>query len=611
MPYTAYFDLETGSAGELFTYGPGYVRLCGVALNDEPQTWITTDPARLRSVLERADTISAYNGFAFDLIALARWCGADYDALARKTVDPMRVAQVLDPPGSKHQKPWSEKGYYSMNTLASRLGVPGKTDDLAALAAKHGGYDRIPPDDPDYRRYLRGDLHALRAVHQALGCGDLPEYTRREMRVAHLQNRMTFNGWRIDVPELERRIEADELARQGSLRWLAEHCGVPLTETRTRGRGAAKVAYEEPRKSPLASGPGRDALREAFRRAGAPYVPETATGIMALSSDALGEGSYMVGKGAAGSLRPGMLSPRAYGDNDAVREICGHVTRVTGTTGKYAEIAKHLVGDRVHARIGSEDEGSATDQASGRWAMVKPSTTNLGKRGGKVVQRGVFVSDPGNVLKAFDMDQVDMRAIAGLSQDPAYMSLFGPGMDAHSLIADQIFGRHDGEFRERAKKSGHGWNYGLSENGMVNTGIPREIAHRFSEGMEESYQQLIKWRAEVRERAGAGEMLDNGFGRLMRCDPAKAWTQGPALMGQGGARDLLCTGLLEVVDRIPEAAAWLRGVVHDEIVFDIPEQDAEEASHEIVKAMTFEWRGVPITCGASRAATDWASCYSK
>jgi len=611
MPGTVYFDLETGSAADLFTYGPGYVRICGALRDDSDTTGVTADPAKLRAVLERADLISAYNGFAFDLIAIARYCGADYDALARKMVDPMRVAQIYDPPGSKHQKPWSEKGYYSMNSLAARLGVPGKTDDLAGLAARFGGYDRIPVDDPDYVSYLRGDLFALRGVHQALGCDDLPDYVRREMRIAHLQNRMTLNGWRIDVPELERRIEADEIARQGSLDWLAANCGVPLTETKYRGRGAAKVAYEELRKSPLSSGPGREALEAAFKRAGAPYVPRTQSGVMALSSDALGEGSYMVGKGAEGKLHPGMLNPRAYGGNSAVREICEHVVRVTGTTGKYAEIAKHLVGDRVHARIGSEDEGNATDQASGRWAMVKPSTTNLGKRGGKVVQRAVFVPDPGNVLMAFDMDQVDMRAIAGHCQDPAYMALFAPGEDAHSMIADRVFGRHDGEWREYAKRIGHGWNYGMGVKGIANQGVQMELAQQFDAAMSEQFPKLMSWRSDVRDRARDGEMLDNGFGRLMRCDRAKAYTQAPALMGQGGARDLLCTGLLTVVDRIPEATGWLRGVVHDEIVFDIPQGDAEEASHEIVKAMTFTWNDVPITCGASKPGTDWAGCYAK
>ena len=110
-------------------------------------------------------------------------------------------------------------------------------------------------------------------------------------------------------------------------------------------------------------------------------------------------------------------------DVQAIRELCEHVRLVTTAVHKYEEIQNHLIGDRVHAVIGET-------QGSRRWAQVRPSTTNMGKRGGKVEQRAPMIADDGCVLIAFDFDQVDMRAFAGHCGDPEYVGMFVRGEDA-------------------------------------------------------------------------------------------------------------------------------------------------------------------------------------
>jgi DNA polymerase-1 len=258
--------------------------------------------------------------------------------------------------------------------------------------------------------------------------------------------------------------------------------------------------------------------------------------------------------------------------------------------------------------------------------MVKPSVTNLGKRGGKVVQRAPFIADDGEVLIPFDLDQVDMRAFAGHCGDPAYVDMFVQGLDPHSMITNMVFGedncacpdktRHACEWRERSKASGHGYNYGLSVNGLVNQGIERELAERFHAGMERGYPGLCAWRSEVRDKGADGQLLDNGFGRLMRVDPRRTYTQAPALMGQGTARDILCAGLL----RMPaEYVPWMRGVVHDEVVFSVPEDRAEECIAVVTEALRFDLNeitcgrlhSVPIAAGAGKPARSWDLCYRK
>jgi hypothetical protein len=51
--------------------------------------------------------------------------------------------------------------------------------------------------------------------------------------------------------------------------------------------------------------------------------------------------------------------------------------------------------------------------------------------------------------------------------------------------------------------------------------------------------------------------------------------------------------------------------VHDEVVLCVPEHRVEEITQTVLDAFTFEFKGVPITAGASKAARDWASCYAK
>lgn len=631
------FDIESHSAKRLFTHtdlgGDPYTKLSGYVTEDGTEV-VVNSVEELIKRLEDADEIYGHNLLGFDLMALARHHGADYDKLAAKTVDTMRWAMTVDPPGAKGEKPWSAKGYYSLDGLAARLGMPGKTDNLRALAIKHApeeidgrkltederaeiGYGRIPADDPEYRAYFSGDLKATRSVRRALG--EPSDYVRREMRVAHLQHRMTYNGWRVDVPELTRLVDAEDAKRQESLQWLHDNCGVPLTETVGTGRGKNRVFTEEPRKAPLSSTPGRKALIQAFHDRGLPYYLRTASGALATSKDALGAGAYLMGKGKETQELPALLNPNRrslHPDADwaAIEEMAGHIVTVTSSVQKYAEIQKHLVGDRVYPKVGDL-------QASGRWAYINPSVTNMGKRGGKVHQRRPMIADEGMLLIAFDLDQVDMRAVAGHSQDAAYMALFEPGMDAHSMVTDAVFGRdncsctgskHTCEWRDKAKASGHGWNYGMGVDSLVlRQGVERTVAQQFDDQMNSQFPGLCAWRTEVRERGKAGELLDNGFGRLMRCNPDRAWTQAPALMGQGGARDIMCEALLRLVDRAPEATEWLRCVVHDEVVLCVPENRVEEITATVLEAFTFSFKGVPITAGASAAAVSWDACYAK
>jgi DNA polymerase-1 len=613
-PVALGFDIETASAdrlyGETHDGGP-YVRLVGAQGDGGPVT--ESDPGEIVPALQAADAVYGHNIFRFDIPALARHAGADYDALAAKAWDTAVLERLVDPPGAKHA---TKAGYYSLDQVAHRYGHEGKTDDVKALALEHAGpepgtqaekvdrgFERIPLDV--LNPYLIGDLAATQHVQRSVFARVTNwDYAAREMKVAAFQNRMTFNGWRVDKGLLAERVREEDSRRAEAVRRLSTDYGVPLVK-----------ADGKPSLAPWATDTGRAALEDAFRQLGAPYVARTKPskghpeGKLALSKDVMGGGQDPYEwVNHEGRRVPTM--PAAYADNPAVLELCRVIGQATGASAKYAEIARYVTkGGRVHGGIGE-------DQASGRWAMTKPSLTNLGKHGAKVQQRAPFVPDWGHVLIAVDASQVDMRAIAAECQDPAYMALFGfdaegKPRDAHMDMAEVYFGERTKEARQRTKGINHKINYGGSaESTATQNNIPRAIVDAALLERSRAYPGLIGWTGEIRAKGGRGELLDNGFGRMMRCDPKRAWTQAPALVGQGAARDIVCEAILRFLAEWPHASAYLRGVVHDELVLSVPEPEAEFWGQALEWAFTFTWKDVPILCDLGTPGNNWAECYA-
>jgi len=565
MVTTAYFDLETCSADDLF-HRPDFLRLAGAAGPDGP-VGVTADMGVLTAFLDRAGAVVGHNVLGFDLLALAYHHGADWEALSAKAVDTLILARLADPPRARDTGGSTDR--YDLDHVAQKLGVAGKvTGDggLASLKREFGGYDAIPVGDSRYAAYLRADVEATRAVAARY---PMTEYGAREHRLASLAGRMTLNGFRVDVPLLRERIAQGEARKTEALERLHAVHGLPLGRDVLRGRGAARRPVWEPFSSPLATREGADWLEAVYARYGVLSPPRTRTGLST----------------AAEVLKGLSAHPKCPPE---LREVLGLMGVVTTIRTVYQTAANHLEGDRVHPKINM-------GQASGRWSFTAPGLTVYGKRGGRHVERDVFLPEAGHVLLSCDLSQIDMRGVAGHCQDRNYMDLFLPGRDAHTELAVQIFG--DASFREAAKPLGHGANYGMGPKRMIADGHDPELVNAFFDGMARMFPRKAQWTDEVRTLADAGELLDNGFGRLMRCDPERTYTQAPALMGQGTARDLLCDALLRLPDSF---RPYLRAVIHDEILLSVPKEDAAEVAEVVRAAFTTEWRGVPITCDVSK-----------
>lgn len=592
------FDLETHDAEQLHRHGPGYVRIGATAEDAYPPVSYngpgSTVPRQVAADIRTGRVVTGHNIMAFDLPALvnegAMTMTEIHDmAAAGRLADAMLMARYIDPPMAR-DKGVDEKRKYDLGSLGAKLELGAKLTDVSKpLAAKYGGWGEIPidPEDEDDERgmdaqhfigYMVQDVELSRKLYRVLLAelgGTMPDYLVREHQVAAIGAQMSVNGFKVDAELLAARIAEIEATKTKAMAYLHGQHGVPLADAKGN-------AY----KSPLATKLGKEAVGAALVALG---VPEKALWRTPTSKDLQLSSDAMIHYG------------REYGQNrPELRKLCTAVYRIVSARSVYQTAADHTGPDgRVHPKVSFE-------QATGRWSVTRPGLTVFGKRNGRHVERAIFLPDPGEVLIAADLSQVDMRAVAGLSQDLAYIEML-KAEDPHAEIAKLLFG--DPGMREVAKPIGHGWNYGRGVKAISQANdLDPAIVRKFDESMYERFPRLVAWQGEVRALAESGQLLDNGWGRLMRADPHRAHTQGPALMGQGAARDIMMHGLLRLDRRI---LPMLRAQVHDEIVLSVPAAEADEIGQAVVDALSFEWRGVPITADVSKPGTDWSKCYEK
>jgi DNA polymerase-1 len=596
------FDLETCDAAGLHDHPDplAFVRIGALRMGGE--TIVETDPPRIAEAVLSSQRATGHNVIHFDLPALAR-IDPRIDLLAltraRRVHDTMVGESVLHPILNDKRPAAVARAakHFALDATALRRGIPGKVDAIKELAKTHGGYDRIPLDDPDYRAYVVGDTDATLRIagYQALELAQLPaarqEYFWREMRVHAIAATMGIEGFAVDEALLQRRFWASYGHKNDMSRELIARYDIPTVKA--DGKRAD---------SPAATKGGKIALLRAFH----------SLGVDVGAMETTPKGATAFGR------EPMERLAETYAEHpnaEAIDDLCSLVADLAGVRTVYGTALEALHADgRVHPQV-------ATFQASGRWSVRKPGLTVFGKRGGKVIERAIFTATPGagTVLMAIDLSQIDARAIAVHSQDPAYLALFEPGLDAHEIVARMVWGdaAYDANpkgLRNRVKAITHGLPYGMGlEKLALHAKVPQEVAQQVTDTMNVQFPRMQEWKQEIRDEASAGRPLDNGFGRVMLADPERAYTQAPALMGQGTARDAMMECLLRLPD---EVARMLRAQVHDEAVFEIPVEHEHEVRAVITEA--FNWplylpgKPIPVQIVAEGGPSgrSWADCYA-
>lgn len=559
-------DIETGSADDLYRLPPtpGYVRLIGCDGYAGPD---------LRGV-----PTSTVNGNLFDFPVLDRHCGVPVETTIPFSRDLRTAAFQHDPPTTWQTKSGPGFKSYSMDALCQRyLGDDVRKSGLGKeLAKEYGGWDRIPADDPRFTEYLREDLDRTRRLDAAI---PWDPYEQREAWVATITARTTLNGFAVDLAGLEQRAAELEARADAGRTLLAERFGFPLTN------GAGKPAA-----APQRTKAGKAALEAALTAYGVDLThwPRGQKGDLAIGKEVLEHVAEFLT--AAG--HPALPLIEAVQDMNGIRNSARNVL-------------SHVTPDDGRARYTFEPF-----QSTGRWSC---GLTVL-KKGVEDSERHFLTADPGHVLVSVDLDQIDIRGVAAHAQDPGLLALLNdPARDIHTEISAMA-----GVPRKQGKTFDLGWLYGRSARAMGEMkGADPDAAQAVVQYMATAFPLVRPWQDRVREQGAAGVLLDNGFGRRLRVDPQRAYTQAPAMIGQSVTRDVIAEGLLDLARTAPDMLPMLRCIVHDELVLSVPEKDKEELSRIVRQALTREWAPagasipVKITAGHGefKFARRWNDLY--
>ncbi len=254
--------------------------------------------------------------------------------------------------------------------------------------------------------------------------------------------------------------------------------------------------------------------------------------------------------------------------------------------------ADSLVND-IHpetGRVHTSFQMAAT--STGRLSSNDPNLQNIPIRteeGGRI--RRAFVAAPGHLLVSADYSQIELRLLAHVAKIVALRSSFANGEDIHARTASEVFGvpmaGMDSLTRRRAKAINFGIIYGISAFGLArNLGIDQGTARAYIDAYFMRYPEIREYMEQTREEARIHGFVLTPFGR--RCwipgiaeksGPRRGYAERQAINAplQGGAADIIKRAMV----RLPAALAahGLRSrlllQVHDELLFEAPEDEAE------------------------------------
>jgi len=296
---------------------------------------------------------------------------------------------------------------------------------------------------------------------------------------------------------------------------------------------------------------------------------------------------------------------------------------------EYREVEKlrSTYGEGLLAEVDPDDRIRATFNQTvartGRLSSDAPNLHNIPVRSerGRVF-RSAFIAPPGSKLVVADYDQIELRCIAHLADDPGLIGAFEAGDDIHTTVASNVFGvapsEVDHQMRSKAKMVSYGLAYGMEAYGLaqrlnIPTGEAAEILEAYFEAFPSVRSYMDRAVAEARER-GYTETL---FGRRRQIPELASSNRQIRQAGerqamnagiQGLAADIFKVALINLDRQLDDALLSSRIVlqVHDEILVEAPVHEVPQVADLVRSTMTsaYELR-VPLEVDLKVAST-WA-----
>lgn len=239
---------------------------------------------------------------------------------------------------------------------------------------------------------------------------------------------------------------------------------------------------------------------------------------------------------------------------------------------------------------------------TGRLSSTDPNLQNIPIRteeGRKI--RNAFIPEKGHKLVAADYSQIELRLLAHIADLDSLKNAFNEGIDIHAMTASEVFGvpieGMDPIVRRQAKAINFGIIYGISSFGLANQlGMSRTEAKTFIDKYFERFPGIRHYMEDTKQYCRDKGYVETIFGRkihigsindkngMRRSFGERAAINAPI---QGSAADVIRRAMIQMPDALREAGlnAKMLLQVHDELVFEVPEEEIEKTTPIITSVM--------------------------
>ncbi|QPQ54501.1 DNA polymerase I [Allosphingosinicella flava] len=242
---------------------------------------------------------------------------------------------------------------------------------------------------------------------------------------------------------------------------------------------------------------------------------------------------------------------------------------------------------------------SLSGAQTGRLSSTDPNLQNIPIRtevGRRI--RDMFIAEPGHVILAADYSQIELRLAAHMADVPELKHAFSEGADIHNITAQELFGEVNRDTRASAKTINFAILYGISRWGLAGRlGITADEAQAMIDRYFERFPGISNYIADTLHKVRDLGYTTTLFGRKTHFPSIKSKVQHERQGAeraainapiQGTSADIIKRAMARMCPALEAeglGAVRMLMQVHDELVFEVPEDDVERASTVIRRIM--------------------------
>jgi DNA polymerase I len=307
-------------------------------------------------------------------------------------------------------------------------------------------------------------------------------------------------------------------------------------------------------------------------------------------------------------LTPGKKTKTGYSTDNQTLEKLRDEHPIIPAILRYREVEKlrSTYTDALLAEVGPDGRIHATFNQTvartGRLSSDAPNLHNIPIRTDEGRQlRRVFVPAEGRSLLVADYNQIELRVIAHLAQDPGLIESFRSGADIHRMTAARIFGVEPADvtigMRSKAKMVSYGLAYGMESYGLAQRlSIEVDEAAQILNAYFESFPRVRAYMDQVVAEARDRGYTETLFGRRRMIPELASQRYQVRAAGerqamnagiQGLAADIFKVALVRLDARLAEDGLRSRLIlqVHDEVLLEVPPDEEDAATKVTLEAM--------------------------